>query len=78
MEVDSTLEQDIRKGQQGDAKIQEIKLQIQKGKAPKFTIDDQGILLYKQRIRVPDIKEIKELILREAHDFGLFYPPWKY
>jgi UPF0288 family protein (methanogenesis marker protein 3) len=34
MEVDSTLEQDIRKGQLEDAKIQEIKEQIKKDKAP--------------------------------------------
>jgi hypothetical protein len=34
MEVDSTLEQDIRKGQLEDAKIQEIKKQIKEDKAP--------------------------------------------
>jgi hypothetical protein len=34
MEVDSTLEQGIRKGQHEDAKIQEIKEQIKEEKAP--------------------------------------------
>jgi hypothetical protein len=34
MEVDSTLEQDIRRGQLEDAKIQEIKEQIKEEKAP--------------------------------------------
>jgi hypothetical protein len=34
MEVDSMLEQDIRKGQLEDAKIQEIKEQIKEDKAP--------------------------------------------
>jgi hypothetical protein len=34
MEVDSMLEHDIRKGQLGDAKIQEIKEQIKEDKAP--------------------------------------------
>jgi hypothetical protein len=34
MEVDSTLEHDIRKGQLGDAKIHEIKEQIKEDKAP--------------------------------------------
>jgi hypothetical protein len=33
-----------------------------------FTDDDQGVLWHKGRICVPDIKEIKNLILREAHD----------
>jgi hypothetical protein len=34
MEVDSTLEPDIQKGQLEDAKIQEIKEQNKKDKAP--------------------------------------------
>jgi hypothetical protein len=68
MEVDSTLEQDIWKGQHEDANIQEIKEQIKEHKAPGFSVDDQGTLWYKKRLCVPKIKEIKELILREAHD----------
>jgi F0F1-type ATP synthase gamma subunit len=54
MEVDSTLEQDIRKSQLEDAKIQEIKEQMKEDKAPGFS--------------VLKVKEIRELILREAHD----------
>jgi hypothetical protein len=68
MEVEATLEQDIRKGQLEDAKIQEIKEQIKEDKAPGFSIDDQGTLWYKKHICVPEIKEIGESILREAHD----------
>jgi hypothetical protein len=68
MEVDSTLEQDIRKGQLEDAKIQEIKEQIKVEKAPWFSVDEQGTLWYKKRLCVSDVKEIRELILREAHD----------
>jgi hypothetical protein len=68
MKVDSTLEQDIRKGQLEDAKIQEIKEQIKEDKARGFSIDDQGMLWYKKCICVPEIKEIRELVLREAHD----------
>jgi hypothetical protein len=68
MEVDSMLEQDIQKGQLEDAKIQEIKEQIKEEKALGFSIDDQGTLWYKKCICVPEIKEIRELILREAHD----------
>jgi hypothetical protein len=68
MEVDSTLEQRIRKGQLEDAKIQEIKEHIKEDKAPGFSIDDQGTLWYKKRINIPEIKEIRELILCDAHD----------
>jgi hypothetical protein len=68
MEVDSTLEQDIRRGQLEDAKIQEIKEQIKGDKALGFSVDDQGTLWYTKRICVPDLKEIRESILCEAHD----------
>jgi hypothetical protein len=68
MEVDSMLEQDIRKGQLEDAKIQEIKEQIKEDKAPEFNVDEQGTLWYKKRLCVTEVKEIRELILREAHD----------
>jgi hypothetical protein len=40
MEVDLTLEQDIRKGQLEDNKILDIKEQIKKEKAPGFSVDD--------------------------------------
>jgi hypothetical protein len=38
------------------------------GKSPGFTKDELGVLWYKQRICVPYNKEIKNLILREAHN----------
>jgi hypothetical protein len=68
MEVDSTLEQDIQKGQLEDAKIQEINEQIREEKAPGFSIEEQGTLWYKKRLCVPEAKDIRELILCEAHD----------
>jgi hypothetical protein len=68
MEVDSTLYQDIQKGQLEDTKIQEIKEQIKEDKAPGFSVDDQGTLWYKKRLCVLEVKEMRELILPEAHD----------
>jgi hypothetical protein len=68
MEVESTLEEEIRKGQESDEKIKEIKTQISLGKAPDFTEDDQDTVWFKKRICVPEIKHLRQLILREAHD----------
>jgi hypothetical protein len=53
MEVESTLEQEIRKVQESDEKIKEIKAQISLGKAPDFTEDEQGTVWFKKRICVP-------------------------
>jgi hypothetical protein len=68
MEVDSTLVQDIQKGQHEDAKIQEIKEQMKEEKALGFSVDEQGTLWYKKHLCVPKVKEIRELVLCEAND----------
>jgi hypothetical protein len=68
MEIGSSLLQEIRKGQLEYEKIQEIKRNIKEEKWPGFSEDDQGVLWYKGRIYVPNIKEMKDKILREAHE----------
>jgi hypothetical protein len=66
--VEPTLEQEIRKGHIGDAKIQEIKDLITEGRGPEFTEDEQGTIWFKNRICVPKIDSLRETILKEAHD----------
>jgi hypothetical protein len=68
LEIESTLEQDIRKGQLTDEKIAEYKKLINLGKLPEFREDEQGTVWFKNRICVPKIKELRETILKEAHD----------
>jgi len=53
LEVEPTLEQDIRKGQLEDEKIKDIAERIVIGKAPGFHMDDQGIVWFGKRICVP-------------------------
>jgi hypothetical protein len=67
MEVGSCLLQEIQKGQLEDEKIQEIKHNMKEEKSPGFLKDGQGVLWYKGRICVPNVKELKDKILREAH-----------
>ena len=38
------------------------------GKAPKFSADDEGVLWFDGRLCVPDVKELKLTIPKEAHD----------
>jgi hypothetical protein len=66
MEVGSSLLQGIGRGQVEDEKIHEIKCII-KEKSPRFSEDDEGVLWYKERIYVPNVKELKDKILCEAH-----------
>jgi hypothetical protein len=68
MEVGSSLLQEIWRGQLEDEKIQEIKRNIKEEKSPGFSEGDEGVLWYKGRICVPNVKELKDKILCEAHE----------
>ncbi|WVZ75873.1 hypothetical protein U9M48_023895 [Paspalum notatum var. saurae] len=68
MEFEPTLEQEITKGQLNDEKIKEIKELIKLDKAPGFRVDADGTVWHGDRICVPNIKSIQELIMKEAHE----------
>jgi hypothetical protein len=68
IELEPTLEQDIRKGQKDDEKINEIRQLMIDGKGKDFREDAEGVVWFKDRLCVPDIKSIRELILKEAHE----------
>jgi hypothetical protein len=68
MEVELTLEAEIREGQLEDAKLKEIRQLIRNNKTSDFSEDSQCTLWLGKWICVPNLKHIKELILREPHD----------
>jgi hypothetical protein len=68
IKVELTLEAEIREGQLEDAKLKEIRRSIRDNKTNDFSEDNEGTLRLGKRICVPNLKHIKELILREAHD----------
>jgi hypothetical protein len=45
-----------------------IEHNIKEEKSPSFIEDDQGVLWYKGKICVPNIKELKDKIHQEAHN----------
>jgi hypothetical protein len=68
IDVEPTLEQEIRKGHIGDAKVQEIRDLITEGRGLEFTEDEQGTVWFKDKICVPHIESLRETILKETHD----------
>jgi hypothetical protein len=68
MEVCSSQLQEIWKGQLEDEKVQDIKRNIEEEKSPGFSEDDEGVLWYKGRIYVPNVKELKDKVLHKAHE----------
>jgi hypothetical protein len=75
MEVELTLEVEIREGQLEDARFKEIRQLIRDNKTSDFSEDSQGTLWLGKRICVPNLKPIKESILREAHDSAYYIHP---
>jgi hypothetical protein len=75
IELEPTLEQDIRKGQKDDEKIKEIRQLIIDGKCPDFREDAEGVVWFKDRLCVPNITSIRELILKEAHEIAYSIHP---
>ncbi|WVZ76464.1 hypothetical protein U9M48_024440 [Paspalum notatum var. saurae] len=74
-EAEPTLEEEINKYQKEDEKLQEIRESLKKGEAPDFKEDEQGTLWYKNRICVPNVDNIRKLILSEAHDIAYSIHP---
>jgi hypothetical protein len=68
LRVKYALEDQIRQAQKECPEIQEVKRQMERGKAVDYRFDDQGTLWLKDRICVPQNREIRDSILREAHD----------
>jgi hypothetical protein len=75
LEVQSTLEQEIRKWQLEDAGIQKIKESMQQEEAPDFTEGEQGTVWFKNQLCVPETGDLRETILREAHDLAYSIHP---
>jgi hypothetical protein len=75
VELEPTLERDIKDGQKNDEKINEIQQLILDGKGKDFREDAEGVVWFKDRLCVPNIKSIRELILKEAHEIAYSIHP---
>uniref|UniRef100_J3LCD0 CCHC-type domain-containing protein n=1 Tax=Oryza brachyantha TaxID=4533 RepID=J3LCD0_ORYBR len=68
LEVQPLLSDQIKAAQGMDPEVVQIKEKIRAGKAMGFRVDENGTLWYKQRVFVPNHDELRQLILKEAHD----------
>jgi hypothetical protein len=68
VELEPTLEREIKEAQKNDEKISEIRQLILEGRGKVFREDAEGVLWFKDRLCVPNVQSIRELILKEAHE----------
>jgi hypothetical protein len=78
LEVRPTLTDIIKEAQKGHESIEGIKRRMGREELPGFSIDQEGVLWYNGRLCVPNIDELKQSILEEAHDTPLLYSSQRY
>src|SRR5262249_40280737 len=65
-QVRSNLIDEIKGGKDSDTALVELKTGVENGQAPEFRLDN-GVLKCGHRLCVPDVGELRQRILREAH-----------
>jgi hypothetical protein len=75
VELEPTLEQEIKEAQKNDEKINEIRWLILEGRGKDFWEDAEGVVWFKDRLCVPNVQSIQELILKEDHETAYYKHP---
>ncbi|MBJ4058634.1 DDE-type integrase/transposase/recombinase, partial [Salmonella enterica subsp. enterica serovar Goldcoast] len=73
--VQPTLVDRIKTAQQSDVGVSHIKDNVKNGTTKCFSEDEHGVVRFGQRLVVPKDMELRNLILREAHDSPLSIHP---
>jgi hypothetical protein len=68
VELEPTLEREIKEAQKNDEKVNEIRQLILEERDKDFWEDAEGVVWFKDRLCVPNVQSIWELILKEAHE----------
>jgi hypothetical protein len=66
--VESTIKDQIISAQRKNSGIAHIKEKVRTGQQTDFSIDDTDVLWFKNRLVVPKVPELHQLILDEAHN----------
>ena len=67
LDMQPTILEDIRRAQANDSSLQRVISTIDKEKKGEFVVSPKGAITFQGRIYVPDVPEIKEQLLKEAH-----------
>ncbi|KAK2449424.1 hypothetical protein QL285_008622 [Trifolium repens] len=57
----------VKEGQRGDLSLVNCLALINQGKETDFKIDEKGVIRFRDRVCVPDLPELKKMILEEGH-----------
>ena len=65
--VEATVRDQVIAAQKENKGIAHIKERVKNGKEECFSINDEGVLWFKDRLVVPKVPELRQSILEEAH-----------
>ncbi|MCI61983.1 putative DNA/RNA polymerase superfamily protein, partial [Trifolium medium] len=65
----------IKERQKSDKRLMEKMVLINEGKETNIKVDENGIMRFHGRVCVPDVPELKKMIMDEGHRSGLSIHP---
>jgi len=71
----SNILEEIKNGQKEDLELEDRVVLVNQGKGVDFRLDENGVLMFRDRVCVPDVLELKKRILNEGHRSSLSIHP---
>ena len=75
LRIDNEFLNSIKEAQKVDVKFVDLLIDSNQTEHSDFKVDDQGMLLFRGRICIPDNDEMKKMILEESHRSSLSIHP---
>ncbi|MCI37965.1 hypothetical protein A2U01_0059193, partial [Trifolium medium] len=75
LKLTNSFLEEIKECQKRDHKMMEKLVLIREGKEVDFRVDESGVVRYRGRVCVPDVPELRKMILEEGHISGLSIHP---
>ena len=75
LKLTSNILEEIKKGQKEDLELVDRVVLVNQGKGVDFGLDQNGVLMFRDRVCVPNMPELKTRILDEGHRNSLSIHP---
>jgi len=75
LKLTSNILEEIKVGQKEDLELVDHVVLVKQGKGVDFRLDEHGVAMFRDRVCVPDVSELKKCILDEGHKSSLSIHP---
>jgi len=75
LKLTSNILEEIKNGQKEDLELLDRVVLVNQGKGGDFRLDENGVLMFSDRVCVPNVLELKKRILEEGHRSSLSIHP---